>query len=73
LDTVMVNGPEDVTLNWDAIDWRAHERNVIRLRRRIFTATREQDWATVRSLQNKSQLALVACLSRVRCKSHARF
>jgi RNA-directed DNA polymerase len=51
LDTVMVNGPEDVTLNWDAIDWRVHERNVVRLRRRIFTATRKQDWATVRSLQ----------------------
>jgi RNA-directed DNA polymerase len=25
--------------------------NVVRLRRRIFTATREQDWARVRSLQ----------------------
>jgi RNA-directed DNA polymerase len=32
-------------------DWHAHEQNVIRLRRRIFKATREQDWATVRSLQ----------------------
>jgi RNA-directed DNA polymerase len=50
LDTITVNGPEDV-LDWDAIDWRAHEDNVARLRRRIFTATREQDWATVRSLQ----------------------
>jgi RNA-directed DNA polymerase len=51
LDTIAVNGPEDVTLDWDAIDWHAHEQNVIRLRRRIFKATREQDWATVRSLQ----------------------
>jgi hypothetical protein len=51
LDTVVVNGPEDVTLDWDAIDWRFHEQNVIRLRRRIFKATREQDWAKVRSLQ----------------------
>jgi len=50
LDTVTVNGPEDV-LDWDAIDWRLHEGNVGRLRRRIFKATREQDWATVRSLQ----------------------
>jgi RNA-directed DNA polymerase len=50
LDTHAVNGPEDV-LDWDAIDWRAHEQNVGRLRRRIFKATREQDWATVRSLQ----------------------
>src|SRR2546421_6888285 len=50
LDTVTVNGPEDVP-DWDAIDWRAHEGNVGRLRRRIFKATREQDWAAVRSLQ----------------------
>ena len=45
-----MNGPEDV-LDWDAIDWRTHEQNVRRLRRRIFKATQEQDWATVRSLQ----------------------
>ena len=50
MDTVMVNGPEDV-LDWDAIDWPSHEANVVRLRRRIFKATREQDWASVRSLQ----------------------
>ena len=50
MDTATVNGPEDV-LEWDAIEWRVHEQNVARLRRRIFTATREQDWATVRSLQ----------------------
>jgi RNA-directed DNA polymerase len=47
---VTVNGPEDLP-DWDAIDWRAHEGNVRRLRRRIFKATREQDWAMVRSLQ----------------------
>lgn len=41
LDTHAVNGPEDV-LDWDAIDWRAHEQNVGRLRRRIFKATREK-------------------------------
>lgn len=46
----MVNGSEDV-LDWDAIDWRTHEENVGRLRRRIFKATRERDWATVRSLE----------------------
>jgi RNA-directed DNA polymerase len=46
LGTVMVNGPEDVTLDGDAVDWRAHERNVVRLRRRIFTATREQQTPT---------------------------
>ena len=41
LDTVTVNGPEDVP-DWDAIDWRVHEGNVGRLRRRIFKATREK-------------------------------
>src|SRR6266511_1730555 len=50
LDTVTVNGPEDVP-DWDAIQWRTHEDNVGRLRRRIFKATREGDWAKVRSLQ----------------------
>jgi RNA-directed DNA polymerase len=51
LDTAVVNGPEGVELDWDAIDWRVHEQNVTRLRRRIFKATREQDWVTIRSLQ----------------------
>ena len=51
LDTIVVNGPEDVAVEWDFVDWRVHEQNVIRLRRRIFKATREQNWARVRSLQ----------------------
>jgi RNA-directed DNA polymerase len=51
LDTITVNGPEGVELDWDAIDWRIHEHNVARLRRRIFKATWEQNWAMVRSLQ----------------------
>jgi RNA-directed DNA polymerase len=46
-----VNGPNDKRLEWEAIDWRVHEANVVRLRRRIFKATREQDWTAVRSLQ----------------------
>jgi hypothetical protein len=46
-----VNGTEDVALEWDAIDWRLHEDNVRRLRRRIFKAAQEQDLAKVRSLQ----------------------
>src|SRR6266496_2152127 len=50
LDTDEVNGPDGV-LDWDTIDWLTHEGNVGRLRRRIFKATREQDWAKVRSLQ----------------------
>ena len=45
-----VNGPEGV-LEWDAVDWRACERNARRLRQRIFKAVREQDWPKVRNLQ----------------------
>src|SRR5487761_1378724 len=47
----MVNGPEDPVFDWDAVDWRACGQEVRRLRQRIFKATREQDWAKVRSLQ----------------------
>src|SRR6266849_6598051 len=47
----MVNGPEDLPFDWDAVDWRACEDEVRRLRQRIFKATQEQDWAKVRSLQ----------------------
>ena len=50
-----VNGPEDqpcdVPVQWDQIDWRVQEEQVRRLRQRIFTAAREQDWPRVRNLQ----------------------
>ena len=46
-----VNGPEDDRLNWDAIDWRAQEETVRRLRHRIFKATRDGDLKKVRNLQ----------------------
>ena len=49
--TVVVNGPEDETLDWDAIDWRACEENVRRLRQRIFTASKAGDLGRVRQLQ----------------------
>jgi RNA-directed DNA polymerase len=47
---VTVNGPEGV-LEWDAIDWRACEQDVRRLRQQISKAAREQDWAKARNLQ----------------------
>jgi len=47
----MVNGPKDVTYEWDAIDWRIHEDNVRRLRQRIFKVAQEKDLAMVRNLQ----------------------
>jgi RNA-directed DNA polymerase len=48
-----VNGPEDDVQEprWDAIDWRAHEENVRRLRQRIFKASQDGDWPKVRNLQ----------------------
>jgi len=46
-----VNGPEDDRLNWDAIEWRAQEETVRRLRQRIFKATRDGDLKKVRNLQ----------------------
>ena len=51
-----VNGPEDQArdqdaIRWDAIDWRACEGEVRRLRQRIFKASQEQDWAKARNLQ----------------------
>lgn len=47
----VANGPEDGTLDWDAVDWRACEKRVRRLRQRIFTASRAGDLQRVRSLQ----------------------
>ncbi len=46
-----VNGPEGVGLDWDAIDWRACEEHVRRLRQRIFKATQDGDLRRVRNLQ----------------------
>ena len=48
---LMVNGPADDALCWDAVDWRFHEDNVRRLRQRIFTAARDGDLGTLRNLQ----------------------
>jgi RNA-directed DNA polymerase len=52
-----VNGPEDPprfdldAVDWDFIDWQAAEREVRRLRQRIFKATQEGNLAKVRGLQ----------------------
>ncbi|MBA3278475.1 MAG: group II intron reverse transcriptase/maturase [Geodermatophilaceae bacterium] len=48
---VMVNGPEDEVTDWLSIDWQRVEDDVGRLRRRIFTATRDGDLKKVRNLQ----------------------
>jgi RNA-directed DNA polymerase len=48
---VGVSGPEDGALDWRQIDWLQAERNVRRLRQRIFTASRAGDLSRVRRLQ----------------------
>src|SRR5664279_1438547 len=50
-DVGVVNGPEGELLDWHAVDWRAAEDDVRRLRQRIFTASRVGDLKRVRSLQ----------------------
>jgi len=47
----VVSGPEGVISGWHAVDWRACEENVRRLRQRIFTASKAADLARVRRLQ----------------------
>ncbi len=48
---VMVNGTDDVLPGFDAVNWRQAEREVTRLRRRIFAAERAGDARKVTSLQ----------------------
>jgi RNA-directed DNA polymerase len=48
---VMVNGTDDAALGWDAINWRKAERDVTRLRRRIFAAEQAGNSKKVASLQ----------------------
>jgi RNA-directed DNA polymerase len=55
--TVVANGPEGEPLAWDAVDWRACEQNVRRLRQRIFTASQAGD---LKRCQGSSEFLRVA-------------
>ncbi|WP_348534425.1 reverse transcriptase N-terminal domain-containing protein [Kitasatospora sp. GP82] len=46
-----MNGPEGGLLDWDAVNWRAVEEDVRRLRQRIFAASKAGDLKKVRNLQ----------------------
>ncbi|MGO9884421.1 MAG: reverse transcriptase N-terminal domain-containing protein [Solirubrobacteraceae bacterium] len=46
-----VSGPDGPCEDWHQVDWRRAEREVRRLRQRIFTASRAGDLARVRRLQ----------------------
>jgi RNA-directed DNA polymerase len=50
-DAAVVNGPEDSPVDWDGVRWHQVERDVRRLRQRIFTASRAGDHKKVRNLQ----------------------
>ena len=39
----VVNGPEDGPVNWDAVQWATVEKDVRRLRQRIFAASQAGD------------------------------
>jgi RNA-directed DNA polymerase len=60
------NGPEGVVPGWDAVDWRAAEDQVRRLRQRIFAATAAGDYKKVRSLQRLMLRSLSNTLVSVR-------
>jgi RNA-directed DNA polymerase len=65
---VVVNGPEDAALDWDAVDWRTVEDDVRRLRQRIFTASKAGDLKKVRNLQRlmlRSRANTLASVRRV--------
>ncbi|HEV2375778.1 MAG TPA: group II intron reverse transcriptase/maturase [Streptosporangiaceae bacterium] len=64
--TMVVNGPEDVLPGWDAVDWRAAEEDVRRLRQRIFTASQAGDLRRVRNLQKLMLRSRSAALVSVR-------
>lgn len=50
----VVNGPEDELFDWDAVNWRAHEQHVRRLRQRIFTASQVGDLKRITTCGNWS-------------------
>src|SRR6266700_5784142 len=62
----VVNGPEGEALDWDAVDWRAVEDDVRRLRQRIFTASGAGDLRKVRSLQKLMLRSRAGALVSVR-------
>ncbi|MDJ0464649.1 reverse transcriptase N-terminal domain-containing protein, partial [Streptomyces sp. H27-C3] len=75
--TPEVNGPEgsSPTQAWNSVDWAACERNVRRLRQRIFKASREGDLKRVRNLQKlmlRSRSNTLVSVRRVTQQSRGR-
>ena len=61
-----VNGPEGDFVDWPSIDWDQADKDVRRLRQRIFTASKEGDLAKVRNLQKLMLRSLSNTLVSVR-------
>jgi hypothetical protein len=64
--TLGVNGPEDQRFErdvdeWEIIDWRSCEKQLQRLRQRIFKATRDGDWPKVRNLHEVPPVSRRLC------------
>lgn len=68
-------GPDEQQLDWHDIDWRAVEKRVTNLRRRIFRATQSGQWNEVRSLMKlmlRSHSNLLACVRKVTSENKGR-
>jgi RNA-directed DNA polymerase len=50
-DNAVVNGPEAGPGDWDAVQWRTVDKDVRRLRQRIFAASQAADLNKVRNLR----------------------
>src|SRR6266496_5781501 len=64
----VMNGPEGGVADWRAVNWRQAERDVWRLRQRIFAASQAGDLAKVRNLQKlmlRSRANTLASVRRV--------
>src|SRR6266536_2248559 len=62
----VMNGPEGGVADWRAVNWRQAERDVWRLRQRIFAASQAGDLAKVRNLQKLMLRARANTLLSVR-------
>jgi len=51
ITVAVVNGPEGGPVSWDAVQWATVEKDVRRLRQRIFAASQAGDLKRVRNLQ----------------------
>jgi len=61
-DAAGVNGPEDGFVDWDAVQWRPVEKDVRRLRQRIFAASQAGDLKRVRNCCASFSMTMMASL-----------